>query len=163
MKYLLDTSAIVHYLKFRNVHSIIDKDIHPFSDANTALISVVTMGELKSLALRNEWNDAKLVQLNNVLSMCTEVPISSKIIDIYAQIDSYSQGQNAEQEFDGEPMKMGKNDLWIAATAASNDAKLISIDKDFSHLSGVFIDLVLLSVRGKYLDPLQYIEPNSDC
>jgi predicted nucleic acid-binding protein len=37
---------------------------------------------------------------------------------------------------------MGKNDLWIAATAAAADLRLITTDKDFNHLKDVFVDLV---------------------
>jgi len=36
---------------------------------------------------------------------------------------------------------MGKNDLWIAATAKVADAILITIDSDFNHLNGKFIQV----------------------
>jgi tRNA(fMet)-specific endonuclease VapC len=36
---------------------------------------------------------------------------------------------------------MGKNDLWIAATASVLGAKLLITDADFEHLAGVFLDL----------------------
>lgn len=155
MKYLLDTSAIVHYLKFSTVHNRIENKLAPFDKENAALVLIVTLGELKSLALRNEWSDKKLSQLNDVISMCTVIPISSEIIDLYAEIDAFNQGQHKTRELNVDPRIMGKNDLWIAASASAVNAKLITIDKDFSHLSDHFLDLVLLSVRGKYLDPSQ--------
>jgi predicted nucleic acid-binding protein len=34
---------------------------------------------------------------------------------------------------------MGKNDIWIAATAKVADATLLSIDNDFNHLNKTFI------------------------
>lgn len=34
---------------------------------------------------------------------------------------------------------MGKNDLWIAATASAIDATLITSDKDFDHLDGNYL------------------------
>ena len=37
---------------------------------------------------------------------------------------------------------MGKNDLWIAATAASINATLVTSDKDFGHLDGVFLNVI---------------------
>ena len=37
---------------------------------------------------------------------------------------------------------MGKNDLWIAATAAVTQSKLLTTDGDFDHLNGSFIDLI---------------------
>jgi tRNA(fMet)-specific endonuclease VapC len=36
---------------------------------------------------------------------------------------------------------MGKNDLWIAATAALLGAILITLDNDFNHLSSIFIEI----------------------
>jgi len=37
---------------------------------------------------------------------------------------------------------VGKNDLWIAATAQVTNSKLVTTDKDFDHLDGVFIDII---------------------
>lgn len=42
---------------------------------------------------------------------------------------------------------MGKNDLWIAATAAALNVPLVTTDKDFSHLAPSFIELVLIDVN----------------
>jgi predicted nucleic acid-binding protein len=36
---------------------------------------------------------------------------------------------------------MGKNDLWIAATAYAMNAMLLTTDGDFDHLENAFIDL----------------------
>jgi tRNA(fMet)-specific endonuclease VapC len=36
---------------------------------------------------------------------------------------------------------MGKNDLWIAATAALLGLKLVTTDADFGHLNGVLIEV----------------------
>ncbi len=36
---------------------------------------------------------------------------------------------------------MGKNDLWIAATAKVANASLIKIDSDFNHLHDKFIQV----------------------
>ncbi len=37
---------------------------------------------------------------------------------------------------------MGKNDLWIAATANATGALLLTTDKDFDHLDGAFLNRV---------------------
>jgi tRNA(fMet)-specific endonuclease VapC len=34
---------------------------------------------------------------------------------------------------------MGKNDLWIAATAHVLDLTILTSDKDFDHLNGVYL------------------------
>jgi predicted nucleic acid-binding protein len=42
---------------------------------------------------------------------------------------------------------MGKNDLWIAATASLIGATLLTADKDFSHLQGVFLDVEVIDPK----------------
>ena len=37
---------------------------------------------------------------------------------------------------------VGKNDLWIAATAHITNSKLVTTDDDFDHLNGIFIDII---------------------
>jgi tRNA(fMet)-specific endonuclease VapC len=41
---------------------------------------------------------------------------------------------------------MGKNDLWIAASAHVLGATLITTDNDFTHLDSIFIKLLKLEV-----------------
>jgi len=36
---------------------------------------------------------------------------------------------------------MGKNDLWIAATASVLGIKLLTTDSDFEHLRGLYINI----------------------
>lgn len=67
------------------------------------------------------------------------IPVNDKaIVDRYAEIDAYSQGK-----FAGKPLpsgmssrNMGKNDLWIAATASLTKTPLLTTDGDFGHLIG---------------------------
>lgn len=42
---------------------------------------------------------------------------------------------------------MGKNDLWIAATAALLGLKLVTTDHDFDHLHDVFFEVQKFSTR----------------
>lgn len=42
---------------------------------------------------------------------------------------------------------MGKNDLWIAATASVLEATLITTDKDFGHLDTKYLKLVLVDLN----------------
>ena len=48
-------------------------------------------------------------------------------------------GKHPKIELEGSHRIMGKNDLWIAATAMATGAELITTDKDFSHLDGHFL------------------------
>lgn len=42
---------------------------------------------------------------------------------------------------------MGENDLWIAATAATYRLPLITTDRDFEHLNGVFLDVIYIDME----------------
>ena len=69
------------------------------------------------------------------------------LVDLYAQIDAYSQGKISSEngrQLGTSARNMGKNDLWIAATAALTDAVLLTSDQDFAHLDGVFITVELI-------------------
>lgn len=58
---------------------------------------------------------------------------------MYAEIAVYSQSKHLILKLPTSARKMGKNDLWIAATAAVHNATLIFTDADFDHLDGLFL------------------------
>ena len=61
----------------------------------------------------------------------------------YAEIDAYSQGKLLSNPVPvgSSARNMGKNDLWIAATASILNITLLTSDKDFDHLNGVYLDV----------------------
>lgn len=63
------------------------------------------------------------------------------IIRRYAEIDAYSQGKLKGKPLGTTSRNMGKNDLWIAATASALDLSLLTTDRDFGHLSPSFLNL----------------------
>ena len=69
------------------------------------------------------------------------IPINDDalIIKLYSEIDVYSKNQHPVLRMSGSARKMGKNDLWIAATTAIFNGTLLSADNDFSHLNGQFL------------------------
>lgn len=75
---------------------------------------------------------------------CVPVDGISPLMDAYADIDTYSQGKH--REYLAPPgfsaRNMGKNDLWIAATAFLLDIPLLTTDKDFDHLHPHFIKVI---------------------
>ncbi|MCC5916162.1 MAG: hypothetical protein JJU02_02425 [Cryomorphaceae bacterium] len=61
------------------------------------------------------------------------------MIETYIKIDAFSQRKMAAPNGDklnSSPRNMGKNDIWIAATAYVIGAELITSDGDFDHLNG---------------------------
>lgn len=143
MAYLLDTNVLVLYVRANEITRQLEADLNLFSSENNLVVSAVTVGEVKSLAIRNNWGRQKLEILNQLLNRFLIASINiSEIINQYAEIDAYSQGKLSSSPTNMSSRNMGKNDLWIASTAAVLNAKLISTDKDFAHLNGVYLDLI---------------------
>ena len=63
----------------------------------------------------------------------------NELIEAYYTIDAFSQGNLKERPLNSSAKNMGKNDLWIAATAHVAKAELITMDGDFDHLNGEFL------------------------
>ena len=140
MKYLFDTNAILIYLKDSMLRSALDKKHSPLADEHTAVVSVVTLGEIESLAIRNQWGVKKRSKTEEFLHQFLVTDINARdLISIYGEIDAYSQNRLPNRELGMSARNMDKNDLWIAATAVVTKSTLISSDKDFLHLRGEYL------------------------
>jgi len=107
----------------------------------TALvIPIVVVGELEAFALKADWGYQKIFKLNQILEAYPIVAIDRELTRVYAQIDAYSQGKLSPVNFTAR--NMGKNDIWIAATAFYLDLELHTADNDFNHLTGLGLKLV---------------------
>ncbi|WP_421947783.1 type II toxin-antitoxin system VapC family toxin [Phaeodactylibacter xiamenensis] len=147
MNYFFDTNAILIYLRDHVQKDWLDKNYDPLGDDNTAMISVVVLGELESLYLRNNWGRRRIESLRIFLRKFLITDINSRdIIRRYGEIDAFSQGKLKEKRLGDSSRNMGKNDLWIAATASVTNSRLISSDKDFNHLKGEYLDLLLIEI-----------------
>jgi tRNA(fMet)-specific endonuclease VapC len=140
---LIDTNivlAIVRSPKARTVVNPSNEDEY---------ISIVTVGEIRSIAYRNGWGNHKNEQLEQLLSQLIILDINNEIlIDRHVQIDAFSQLKHLSiKPTFNTPRNMGKNDIWIAATASFLEVPLITTDNDFNHLHEVFIDVVTLDPK----------------
>jgi tRNA(fMet)-specific endonuclease VapC len=139
-RYLLDTSIVVNLAR-RNPLSLWIEATYALSVVPVPLISMVTVGELRSLARLLDWGHHRLQYLQDIVDKLAVVPLDYPgLLDAYADIDVHSQRQGR---------KMGKNDLWIAATAHVTGTKLLTTDRDFDHLNGVLLDR-------DYIDPARH-------
>lgn len=66
---------------------------------------------------------------------------TEQITNRYAEIDALSQGRLEGRNLKMSARNMGKNDVWIAATASVLDAVLLTTDNDFNHLDGEFLQV----------------------
>ena len=113
------------------------------------MMSVVSKGEIYSLAIQRRWGEKKLKILEELLRKLPVVDINDEqIIERYSEIDAYSLGKDSLRRLrkDQTARVMGKNDLWIGATASVLKARLLTTDHDFDHLNGIFLDVL-------YIDP----------
>jgi len=142
MIFLLDTNILLHYIRESSVFHEIQATYAPLSKGNRSVISVVNVAEIRSLAVKSDWGILKTRKLEEILREFIIIEIRNGIlIDRYVQIDTFSQNKLLGQPLGLTPRNMGKNDLWIAATASVLGAKLLTTDGDFNHLHGVFLDL----------------------
>lgn len=148
MNYLLDTNLLVIYVRNNQVTRRVEDYLNLLSADNTLVISVVSVGEIRSIAKRNGWGDQKMAKIDDLLSgfLVADINIGN-IIERYAQIDAYSQGKLAHRPLTISARNMGKNDLWIAATASIYTLELVTTDRDFDHLKDQYLKLITVDVQ----------------
>lgn len=139
-KYVLDTNIPLLMVK-NDAFKTFFREKFSSTSSNKFYLNFVSLGELDSITTQNQWGQRKLKALNGILQGMNIIPLVNKEYSrIYADIDSYSQGKLKDRPLpEGMSARnMGKNDLWIAATAAVLKAELLSTDKDFMHLHNIF-------------------------
>ncbi len=130
---ILDTNILVHYVREDHWWAQIGVDYQLLLVEPTPLISIVSAGELRSLAQQWNWGREKRDRMEFALGFFQMIPVDSpEQILIYSEIDNFCLERGRV---------MGKNDLWIAATAALTDARLLTSDADFELLDGVYLNL----------------------
>lgn len=137
---LFDTNVLLFFLRDdARWQSIYQK----YDIENTLnCLSVVSLGELYALALRNNWGERRVSQIAQLKRDFTIIDINiEEIIQRYAQIDAYSQGKLLSRPLSISARNMGKNDLWIAAIASVYNMTLLTADADFEHLDNAFLTL----------------------
>lgn len=141
MIHFWDTNIILHTLRNPAFFTRLDNHYHFFDVDNQVFISIVSVGEIYAIALRNRWGATRRQQLIELLQQFKTIPLydDAIFIDLYAQIGIYSQSHHPHLPLIGSARKMGKNDIWIATTATYLNATLLSTDNDFEHLNNVFL------------------------
>lgn len=133
---VLDTNILLHLLRGKKAAEILEREYKISSRSPRAIISVVTKGELKALGYKFDWGDKQHERLDAMLTVLPALDISHREMwNAYAEIDYSSTNAG---------IKMGKNDLWIAATARIAEGTLLTTDRDFDHLgaSGIKVERI---------------------
>jgi predicted nucleic acid-binding protein len=140
--YLVDTNILLFYLRGGSIGKYIQAN-YPFdSGLFDSLVCVVSKGEILAFSKKRKWGDDKNKKLEQLLENLVTVDISSnEVLNAYAELDAYSESNGR---------RMGKNDLWIAATAKATGAIVLTTDKDFDY----FNEQELIDVE--WLDPEKF-------
>lgn len=144
--YLLDTNILLYYLRQDHLWDKIQNRFDLKNGINA--ISIINIGELWSIALRNQWGERRLKQLENISNEFTVIDLNiESIVKRYGEIDAFSQGKLKDRPLSTSARNMGKNDLWLAATASVLNLTLITSDQDFNHLAPIFLNLEALDMQ----------------
>ncbi|MEO0044791.1 MAG: hypothetical protein RL329_4240 [Bacteroidota bacterium] len=141
--YLFDTNILLYYFRQDERWRYIREQFNISKNPNH-IVSVVCWGELYALGLRNRWNQHRMTLIDQLENhfMVSDINVEP-IIRAYGTIDTYSQGKLLEKPLPKgmSARNMGKNDLWIAATAHVLDIPLLTTDNDFDHLQDTYIQI----------------------
>lgn len=145
---IIDTCVLIHIIKKTITGDKCLKVISEFEEAPNIIISVVTKAEIESFVIQNSWGDKKIEQLQKLLNSLVVIDINQSdllLLSEYSWIDSFSKRKIKDKSghfLKGSARKMGKNDLWIAATASALGIPLMTCDGDFDHLAITFLNLI---------------------
>lgn len=65
--YLLDTNILVGYIRAADYAAYVEKKYQLFNPQNISVISIVSVGEIKSLAFQFGWGEKKLKSMQELL------------------------------------------------------------------------------------------------
>ena len=132
--YVLDTSVFLALIRGGDLGLAIDRAYGLRTAFHRHIVSIVTHGELRVLAARNQWGNQKSDTLMSALQQVVTVNVDNGAI-----IDAYVRVEGACRKAPGGERKIGQNDMWIGATALHTGLPLLTTDKDFAHLHNSLI------------------------
>lgn len=143
-RFLLDTGMLLGFIRGAEWARRAREEFNLGAQEAIVFTSTVCVGELLALAEKFGWGKNKRSRLEEVLSKFPVLDINNEgTLHAYALIDAWTHGHKVGAPNQTSPPKpatpMGQNDLWVAATVHESQAALLTTDKDFAHLDGVWI------------------------
>jgi tRNA(fMet)-specific endonuclease VapC len=129
--YVLDTNILLALIRGKALGESIDNAYGLRANLQRHVVSIASQAELLVLADRNNWAQAKRDVVNIMFENLVVLPIDGR-----ALVDAYVAVSRVDLAWPDGPRNMGKNDIWIAATAVSSGLPLLTTDKDFRFLNG---------------------------
>lgn len=139
MAVIYDTNFLILFVRDSSQNERIRSKVNPNKEAE--YISLVSVAELKSFAVKNKWGKTRTDKMQVLINSLNVLDINDPLVlDKYVDVDSFSQRKhpllNAAFRT---PRNMGKNDIWIAATACVLAFRLVTTDADFDHLDKILV------------------------
>ena len=142
--YCLDTNILIHLVRGKSLGKSIDQAYGLSAAPYQHTISIVSHAEMQVLCDRKNWGEPKRLALDKALKQFVTIDIVGSLI-----VEAYRKVEEANAAHHEGHRNMGKNDIWIAATAMVAGLALLSADKDFNHLNGKLLEVL-------YVDPQSY-------
>lgn len=153
--YLLDTGILIGYGRGAEYFQYVKSEFFDKNPQRELITSLVNVAELRAFAQKNSWGNRKLSKVEEYLAEYVRIlEINEELIEHYANIDAFAESDKHPTEQRPRNVTariMGKNDLWIAATAFSvklatgQEVEILGTDKDFS--------TIMTLVKSHYISP----------
>ena len=143
---LLDTNILIHLVRGNAIAQQVKNYVGSITEPQL-FVSVVNIAEAESLVVQWNWPSDKIERLKKLITSFIAIDIeqnNTELLDAYVNIDAVSQGKIPapnELVLNNSSRNMGKNDLWIAATAYAMNAELLTTDGDFDHLNTSYFSI----------------------
>ena len=122
---MLDTNVIIKYFSGdQSAKQLIDS-------YDNISISAIVVGELHYGAHKSAKKDSNLAMFSGFLSNFIIISVDENVSSIYGEI---------KDKLRSKGVNISENDMWIAATAISQNSRLLTYDKHFSQINGLNIE-----------------------
>jgi len=147
-KVVFDSNILIFTVRRERFRAMIDER-YP-TEKFQRIISFASKAEPLSMALRKNWGNKKHTALEELFASFSLIirEVSDEMIEAYAELEAYSLNQHPTlKKPEGESAyKIGKNDLWIAATAQVEKARLLTADRGFVQFNAHFFPVDFIEV-----------------
>ncbi|MFN6946263.1 MAG: type II toxin-antitoxin system VapC family toxin [Cytophagaceae bacterium] len=124
-RFLLDTNIVIGL--FANEQAIINN----IMSSETIFIPTIVIGELYYGAEQSSKKNENIKKIDEFASNSFVLECSTETAKQYGSV-------KCKLKLKGTPIP--ENDIWIAAMAIQNDLTLITRDKHFNHVEGLYIE-----------------------
>jgi tRNA(fMet)-specific endonuclease VapC len=146
-RFVLDTGMSVGMARAAGYAGYARQRFNLYSEDTSTVVSIVSQAEMLSLAIQWGWGQRRRDRLEAMLRSLVTIRIDPvTTVERYAEIDAYSRGKHPDRPLPAGTTSrtMGKNDVWIAATASVMGATLLTTDRGFDHLDPEFLKVVYI-------------------